>query len=250
MTPCRNGGALNCPEEIPKVPGTHITDQQAKLYMTHRRTHTRQTAAAKAGFSTGTGARLDADPRTPSQKRQPRGRRRPDPLQSYWDSEIVPLLQATPGLRPITVLGEMQRRHPGLVDHLRRTLERRIRLWQALHGPEREVIFRQEHPPGQQALSDFTDATEFGITIAGVPLDHRLYHFCLAFSHWEHAHVVLGGESFVALAEGLQNALWALGAVRRWSIAATASQRRSAIWGRMRPRISPIATRRSVRITA
>ena len=211
MTPCRNGGALNCPEEIPKVPGTHITDQQAKLYMTHRRTHTRQTAAAKAGFSTGTGARLDADPRTPSQKRQPRGRRRPDPLQSYWDSEIVPLLQATPGLRPITVLGEMQRRHPGLVDHLRRTLERRIRLWQALHGPEREVIFRQEHPPGQQALSDFTDATELGITIAGVTLDHRLYHFCLAFSHWEHAHVVLGGESFVALAEGLQNALWALG---------------------------------------
>src|SRR5215472_288014 len=193
------------------VPGRHITDQQAKLYMTFRQTHTRQTAAAKAGFSTSTSARLDADPRMPSQKRQPRGRRRPDPLEPYWDSEIVPLLQATPGLRPITVLGEMQRRHPGLVDHLRRTLERRIRLWQALQGPEREVIFRQEHPPGQQALSDFTDATELGITIAGVPLDHRLYHFCLAFSHWEHAHVVLGGESFVALAEGLQTALWALG---------------------------------------
>src|SRR5262249_61787839 len=30
-------------------------------------------------------------------------------------------------------------------------------------------------------------------------------------SGWEHAHVILGGESFVALAEGLQNALWALG---------------------------------------
>jgi hypothetical protein len=44
-----------------------------------------------------------------------------------------------------------------------------------------------------------------------VPLDHRLYHFRLAFSGWEHAHVVLGGESFVALEEGLQNALWALG---------------------------------------
>jgi hypothetical protein len=28
-----------------------------------------------------------------------------------------------------------------------------------------------------------------------------------------HAHVVLGGESFVALAEGLQNALWTLGGV-------------------------------------
>ena len=49
-----------------------------------------------------------------------------------------------------------------------------------------------------------------GITIAGV---HRLYHFRLAYSGFEHAHVVLGGESFVALAEGLQNALWTLGGV-------------------------------------
>jgi hypothetical protein len=60
-------------------------------------------------------------------------------------------------------------------------------------------------------LSDFTDMGDHGISIAGVPLDHRLYHFRLAFSGWEHVHVVLGGESFVALAEGLQNALWALG---------------------------------------
>ena len=52
-----------------------------------------------------------------------------------------------------------------------------------------------------------------GVTIAGVLLEHRLYHFRLAFSGFEHAHVVLGGESFVALAEGLQNALWALGGV-------------------------------------
>jgi hypothetical protein len=44
-------------------------------------------------------------------------------------------------------------------------------------------------------------------------LAHRLYHFRLAFSGFEHADVVLGGESFVALAEGLQNALWTLGGV-------------------------------------
>ena len=183
--------------------------------MTYRRTHSRQIAAAKADISFGTGARLDADPRLPSQKRQPRERRRPDPLEPYWDSEIVPLLEATPGLRPVTLLGEMRRRHPEFSANLRRTLERRVRLWQALQGPEREVIFRQEHPPGRQALSDFTDATDLGVTIADVPLRHRLYHFCLAFSNWEHAHVVLGGESFVALAAGLQNALWALGGAPR-----------------------------------
>ena len=53
------------------------------------------------------------------------------------------------------------------------------------------------------------------ITGAGVVLGHRLYHFRLAFSGFEHAHVVLGGESFVALAEGLQNALWVLGGAPR-----------------------------------
>jgi len=62
-------------------------------------------------------------------------------------------------------------------------------------------------------LSDFTDMAGAGISIAGVALDHRLYHFRLAYSGFEHAHVVLGGESFVALAEGLQNALWSLGGV-------------------------------------
>jgi len=121
------------------------------------------------------------------------------------------MLQAAPGLRPVTILGEMRRRHPGFPADARRTLERRVRHWQALHGPEREVIFRQEHPPGCQGLSDFTDASTLGVSIAGVPLDHRLYHFRLAFSGWQHAHVVLGGESFVAIAAGLQDALWSLG---------------------------------------
>ena len=73
------------------------------------------------------------------------------------------------------------------------------------------MIFRQEHPPGRLGLSDFTDLSGLGVTIAGVGLDCRLYHFRLACSGFEHGHVVLGGESYVALAEGLQNALWALG---------------------------------------
>ena len=210
VTTCRTAEVLISPEETP-VPGTHITDQQARLYMKLRRTHTRQVASAKAGFSSSSGARLDADPRLPSIKQAPRGRRRPDPLAAVWESEIVPMLRAEPGLRPITILHEMLRRHADLSPDVRRTLERRVRLWQALHGAERDVIFRQTHPPGRQGLSDFTDMASLGLTIAGEPLEHRLYHFCLAFSGWEHAQVVLGGESFVALAEGLQNALWALG---------------------------------------
>jgi hypothetical protein len=206
---------LSTPQKRPPVPGNHITDQQVRLYMDLRRTHTREAAAAKAALSATTGARLDADPQLPSQQQTPRGRRRPDPLAAIWDSEIVPMLEAVPGLRPVSIVTEMLRRHRDFSAATRRTLERRVRTWQALHGTERDVIFRQEHPPGQQGLSDFTDANPLGVTIAGVPLLHRLYHFRLAFSGWQHAEVVLGGESFVALAGGLQNALWALGGAPR-----------------------------------
>ncbi len=64
-------------------------------------------------------------------------------------------------------------------------------------------MFRQVHEPGRMGLSDFTDMSGLGVTGAGSPLPHRLYHFRLAFSGFEHGHVVLRGESFVALAAGL-----------------------------------------------
>lgn len=172
-------------------------------------------AAAHAGLSVATAYRIEGDPRLPSQKKAPRGRRRPDPLAEIFDAEVVPMLQNAPGMRPVAVFEEMQRRHPTLRESVRRTLERRIRGWRALNGEEREVIFRQVHEPGRMGLSDFTDMGDLGITVAGVPLDHRLYHFRLACSGFEHAHVILGGESYVALAEGLQNALWALGGAPR-----------------------------------
>jgi len=179
--------------------------------MSFRQTEPPVIAAAKAGFSTATAYRIEEDPRLPSQKKVPRDRRRRDPLAAVWDSEIVPLLKSTPGLRPVAIFDEVRRRHPEIGAGIRRTLERRIRTWRALNGAEQDVIFRQEHPPGRLGLSDFTSMGDRGITIAGMPLDHRLYHFRLAFSGGEYAQVVLGGESFVALAEGLQNALWALG---------------------------------------
>ena len=183
--------------------------------MKHRSTVPVPVAAAQAGFSVATGYRIEHDPRLPSMRKVPRDRRRPDPLAEVFDAEVVPMLEAAPGLRPVAVLEEVLRRHPELGAGVRRTLERRIRQWRALHGPEREVMFRQIHEPGRMGLSDFTDMGGAGVTVEGSPLPHRLYHFRMAFSGFEHAHVVLGSESFVALAEGLQNALWALGGAPR-----------------------------------
>jgi hypothetical protein len=197
------------------VPGRHIHDRQMRLYMKHRLTEGLPTAAARAGFSVATAYRIEQDPRLPSEKKAPRARRRPDPLAEIFDCEVVPLLKEAPGVRPVAVFEEMKRRHPELSPGVRRTLERRIRDWRALHGDDREVIFRQVHEPGHMGLSDFTDMAGLRISVAGVALEHRLYHFRLACSGFEHAHVILGGESYVALAEGLQNALWALGGAPR-----------------------------------
>ena len=197
------------------MPGRHINDHQMRLYMKSRLTENKPTAAAQAAISLKTAYRIERDPRLPSQKSAPRGRRRPDPLLAIFDAEIVPMLQAAPGLRPIAIFEEMQRRHPQLPEGVRRTMERRIRQWRALNGQDREVIFRQVQEPGRMGLSDFTEMGDLDVRVGGEALDHRLYHFRLACSGFEHVHVILGGESYVALAEGLQNALWALGGAPR-----------------------------------
>ncbi len=117
--------------------------------MYFRQTHAAAIAAAKSGFSKATGYRIEDDPRLPSQKKAPRSRRRPDPLAEVWDGEIVPILKSAPGIRAIAVLEEIRRRHPEIAPGIRRTLERRMRTWRALVGPEQDVIFRQEHEPGR-----------------------------------------------------------------------------------------------------
>jgi len=132
-----------------------------------------------------------------------------------WETVLLPILEREPTVQAVTLLRHLQLTDPEAFpdDRVRRTLERRVRDWRALHGAARDVIFRQTSEPGRMALSDFTDGAELGVTIAGAPFPHLLYHFVLAYSSWEHAAVVLGGESFTALAENLQNALWAFGGV-------------------------------------
>ena len=200
------------------MPGRFITDRQYEDYMKLRTQYTQNIAAVKAGFSSSTGSRIDRDPRPPSQKKQERrhGGGKPDPLAGIWEEVVVPLLEKQPHLRPFAILEELQLRHPDRnLGKARRTLERRMRAWRAEHGPDRDVIFRQTHPPGWQGMSDFFKADDLNVTIAGQPFAHRVYHFTLVFSGWEYAEVVLGGESFTALACGLQNALWQVGGAPR-----------------------------------
>src|ERR1700686_4737635 len=198
------------------MPNLHVTDRQVMLYMTRSQQHDQESAAAMAGFSARTARRIDKDPRLPSQKRQPRTwRTRTDPLTDVWP-RVLEMLKI-PGMMAVTIFEDLQDEVGPEVfpDRVRRTLERRIARWRALHGEDKEVYFPQRHDPGRQALSDFTVTDSLGAATAGEPFPHRLYHFRLACSGWEHVRVILGGESFSAVAEGLQDALWKLGGVPR-----------------------------------
>ena len=86
-----------------------------------------------------------------------------------------------------------------------------MRDWRALNGPDREVYFEQEHPPGREAQMDFTHCGELGVTIGGEPFEHLLFQFVLSHSGWRYAEMAYG-ETFTALVSGRQGALWELGA--------------------------------------
>ena len=157
------------------MPGRPVTDQQVGAYMRDRRRHGQRAAAARAGFSERTARRIEAAPGLPSQRRAERGRTVPDPLAAVWEPLLLPILENDPAVQAVTLLRHLQMTDPDAFpdDRVRRTLERRLRDWRALHGPERDVIFRQAPEPGRRALSDFTDAAQLAITIAGQPLPHR-----------------------------------------------------------------------------
>jgi len=180
--------------------------------MKTRKKQSQELAAAKAGISERSARRIDQAASLPSQKPRRYWRSRVDPFAGIWDTDVVPLLKAAPKLMGVTLLRKLQSDYPDrFPDGTLRTLQRHIRLWRALEGPPKEVFFPQVHTPGQRGLSDFTSMAELNITIAAVPFEHILYHFVLAFSRWEHAEVVEGGESFEALSKGMQNALWHAG---------------------------------------
>ena len=196
------------------MPGKRITDHQVHKYKQHRNKLSQVASAAKAGVSERSARRIEGAQSLPSQRPARGWRTREDPLSTVWDSEVIPLLQTDARLNAVTLLEELQRRYPGQWDaSVLRTLQRRIRLWRAKFGAEREVYFAQEHPPGRQGISDFTVADELNVEIDGVVFTHRLYQFALAYSGWRHVTVIDTGESFIALSTGLQAALWALGGV-------------------------------------
>jgi hypothetical protein len=191
-----------------------VTDSQVRLLRRKlMQGKTLVAAGASAGMSERT-ARTWKEGVLPSATKEARSwRTRPDPFAEVWRSELVPLLERDEErvLEARTLLGELEKRRPGCFSASQlRTLQRRVREWRALHGPEREVYFPQEHVPGRECAFDFTHGKELGVRVCGQPFDHLLFELVLSFSGWTWSCLAYG-ETFEALSMGLQGALWDLG---------------------------------------
>jgi hypothetical protein len=196
--------------------GQRITKYQVQVYMNGRETGlTQAKAAAIAGISARSGQRIEAGEHQPNRGRVRDWRSRSDPLAAVWESEIEPMLRQQPKLKPQTLYEHLVAKYPGEYERTHRTLQRRVATWKALHGDGPAVMFELRHVPGMVGFSDFTELKGIEITIAGKPFEHILYHYRLGYSGWQYAQIIQGGESFVGLSEGLQNALYACGGVPR-----------------------------------
>ena len=189
-------------------------DTEVKRYMQERRKGaTQRMAASRAGISERTGRTYERQGKLPSQRKRPHDwSSRPNPFEQDWPW-VVEQLQRDPALQGSTLFALLCKQHPERYRPTQiRTLQRHIAVWKALHGPEQEVIFEQRHTPGERAQSDFTHMDDLQVTLGGEAFPHLIYHFVLTYSNVEAASLCFG-ETFEALAEGLEKALWQIGGV-------------------------------------
>jgi hypothetical protein len=170
-------------------------------------------AAMRAGVDRKTGRKYLEAGKLPSELEQARTwRTREDPFTEDWPA-LAKRLEDEPGLEAKTLFELLCEEHAGRYEPGQlRTLQRRVALWRAQRGPDREIFFRQAHRPGEAGQTDFTETASLAVTILGEVFIHLLCVLVLPFSNWQWATVCLS-ESMAALRRGVQAALFQLGRV-------------------------------------
>jgi hypothetical protein len=194
-----------------------VSDAQVRKLMDEMSKHGEVgKAAMKAGMDRKTARKYVKGQRLPSEMKTERTwRTRPDAFEDHWP-EVEALLQQTPELEAKTLFDMLVERYPGRYQTGQvRTLQRRVSAWRTARGPERLIVLAQQHRPGEAAQTDFTNAKELVVTVAGQFFAHLLCVVVLPYSNWLWA-TVCQSESMVALRRGIQRALFQLGRVPRY----------------------------------
>jgi transposase len=189
--------------------------QLTKLVYERNQGTTISMSAIKAGMSRTTARNYLEQDDVMEQRQAPHTwRTRADPLEAVWPQALAMLGQA-PELEAKALFEHLAESQPGgIKPGLLRTFQRRVRRWRLAEGPEKEVFFTQDHPPGKVLAVDWTQMNGLGIMIEGKALAHKLFHAVLPYSNWEWA-VRAHSESTLSLRCGLKATLGRLGRVPR-----------------------------------
>ena len=129
-----------------------VTDAQVRKVMEEMTKHGRiGRAAMKAGMDRTTARKYHEAGHLPSQipPVSHTWRTREDPFAEDWP-ELKAMLVDAPELEAQTLFDDLVRRKPGQYQEGQvRTLQRRVKVWRAQEGPDKEVFFPQEHQPGK-----------------------------------------------------------------------------------------------------
>ncbi|MBM4355171.1 MAG: IS21 family transposase [Deltaproteobacteria bacterium] len=184
------------------------TDREVlKLFQAFERCGEKGRAGMKANMSRNTAAKYLKSRKLPSETVHKRTwRTHADAFSEVWP-EVEQMLRDLPELEAKAVFEYLvEDRCMRFQEGQLRTFQRRVREWRALHGPDKEVFFAQEHRPGEAMQWDFWEADELGVTIAGVAFPHMLFHAVLPYSNWEHV-TVSRSESMLAIRAGLTRSM-------------------------------------------
>ena len=186
------------------------TTQLNKLVYEHNQGATISMSAMKSGVSRNTARKHLRQGDVMEQRQVPHDwRTRKDPLEAIWP-RAQEMLRGAPELEAKALFEHLRGTNTGMGEGLLRTFQRRVRRWRLVEGPEKEVFFTQDHPPGETLAVDWTDMGKLAITVQGRSLEHKLFHAVLPHSNWQWA-VRARSESILSLRGGLKATLGRLG---------------------------------------
>ena len=145
-----------------------VTDHQVrKLMQEYSKTNNVGISSARAGMSRKTGSKYLRNGKMPSaQRKSHTWRTRKDPFSEDWE-QVTSRLADCPELESKALFEWLCDECPGRYHEGQlRTFQRRVRLWRAAHGPDKEVFFPQEHRPGKRLSTDFTHMDSLGLLLA------------------------------------------------------------------------------------
>ncbi|MEI6243209.1 MAG: IS21 family transposase [Chlamydiota bacterium] len=133
-------------------------------------------------------------------------------------NEIDEMFRIHPSLEAKALLDFLIERYPNKLQkgHLR-SLQRYLKRLRAEKGPSKEVMFAQEHFPGELSSSDFTTMNSLKVTLGNQPFDHLMYHFVLTYSNWEWGRICFS-ESLESLRSGIKECLLRLGGSTKYHL--------------------------------